>query len=68
MMPIDLCEQCGKPEKGYLVTKTNAKLRQVAKGPAARQIESFLCSRCVQLGLKRETPGNGAKKVQAEKS
>jgi len=45
---MNLCERCGKPEKGYSVTETNRKLRKVGKGPAKREVESFLCSRCVQ--------------------
>ena len=48
MNPTNLCEKCGRPEKDYSVTETNAKLRKVAKGPAGRQVVSFICSRCVQ--------------------
>ena len=51
---MNLCEKCGKPEKGYSVTETNAKLRKVAKGPAGRQVVSFICSRCVQRLVNKE--------------
>jgi ribosomal protein L34E len=48
MKAENVCEKCGKPEKGYDVQAVNAKLRKVAKGRAGRQVASFLCSRCVQ--------------------
>lgn len=44
----NLCERCGKPEKGYSVSEVNTKLKRVAKGPAGRKVESFLCSRCIK--------------------
>ena len=48
MKAENVCEKCGEPEKGYDVSVVNAKLKRVAKGPAGRQVESFLCSGCVQ--------------------
>jgi hypothetical protein len=53
MNPIDLCERCGKAERGYLVTETNLKLRRVGKGAGGRLVEGFMCSRCVQRELSR---------------
>ena len=44
----NVCEKCGKLEPGYGAEAVNAKLRKVAKGPAGRQVVSFICSRCVQ--------------------
>ena len=44
----NVCEKCGKPEKGYDVQAVNAKLKRIARGPAGRLVETFLCSRCVQ--------------------
>ena len=64
----DLCELCGRPEKGYSVTETNLKLRKVAKGPARREVESFICSRCVQLSLKSGMTQDASKLNQVKKS
>jgi hypothetical protein len=47
----NLCEICGKPEKGYSVSEANLKLRKVGRGPARKEVESFTCSRCVQRQL-----------------
>lgn len=48
MNVFNVCERCGKEEPGYDVVAINRKLKRIAKGPAGRQVEEFLCSRCVQ--------------------
>jgi hypothetical protein len=45
---FDLCEICGKPEKGHSAKGINRKLSTVQKGPARYQVNSIMCSRCVQ--------------------
>ena len=44
----DLCEICGKGERGYSVERTNVELGRLKDGNARRRVESFTCSRCVQ--------------------
>lgn len=53
MRPDDLCEMCGRPERGYSLLDANVRASRVRKGRAKDRVESFLCSRCTAKMLRK---------------
>jgi hypothetical protein len=48
MRPENLCEVCGRPERGYDVLASNRRGSDLRKGGARHPVESFVCSSCTQ--------------------